>query len=79
VLVARSLEAPDLMASLAAAADSGSFTPAGWDGSVYRVEIERIFASSAAQLGSGMARMSALHEPRPTASLGATRTDVSCR
>jgi hypothetical protein len=45
VLVARSLDAPDLMASLAAAADSGSFTPAGWDGSVYRVEIERIFAS----------------------------------
>jgi hypothetical protein len=45
VLVARSLEAPDLIARLAAASASGSFTPAGWDGAIYRIEIERIFAS----------------------------------
>jgi hypothetical protein len=45
VLAARSLEAPDLMARLAAASAGGSFTPAGWDGSICRIEIERIFAS----------------------------------
>jgi hypothetical protein len=39
------LDAPDLMARLAAASAGGSFTPAGWDGSIYRIEIERIFAS----------------------------------
>ena len=45
VLAARSLDDPDLIAKLAAASDSGSFTPAGWDGSVYRLEIDWIFAS----------------------------------
>ncbi len=45
VLAGRSLEAPDLIARLAAASDSGSFTPEGWDGSIYRIEVERIFAS----------------------------------
>lgn len=45
VLAGRSLEDPDLIARLAAASDSGTFTPTGWDGSVYRVEIDRVFAS----------------------------------
>jgi pyridoxamine 5'-phosphate oxidase-like protein len=45
VLASRSLDDPDLIARLAAASDSGMFTPAGWDGSVYRIEIDRIFAS----------------------------------
>ena len=45
VLAGRSLEDPDLVARLAAASDSGTFTPTGWDGSVYRVEIDRVFAS----------------------------------
>jgi hypothetical protein len=44
VLAARSLQAPDLIARLAVSA-GGSFTPAEWDGSIYRIEIERIFAS----------------------------------
>jgi hypothetical protein len=45
VLVARSLEAPDLIERLAQVTKSGAFTPAGWDGLVYRIEVERIFAS----------------------------------
>jgi Pyridoxamine 5'-phosphate oxidase len=45
VLAARALDDPDLIARLASASDSGSFTPVGWDGSVYRLEIDRIFAS----------------------------------
>ena len=45
VLVTRSLDDPDLIARLAAATEQGVFTPAGWDGLVYRIEIERIFAS----------------------------------
>lgn len=45
VLVTRSLDDPDLIARLAAATDHGVFTPAGWDGLVYRIEIDRIFAS----------------------------------
>lgn len=45
VLAGRSLEDPDLIARLAAASDSGTFTPTGWDGSVYRLEIDRVFAS----------------------------------
>ena len=40
VLAGRSLEAPDLIARVAATSESGSFTPAGWDGSIYRVDIE---------------------------------------
>jgi Pyridoxamine 5'-phosphate oxidase len=44
ILVARSLEDPDLIARLAAASASGSFTPAGWDGAVFCVEVDRIFA-----------------------------------
>jgi hypothetical protein len=45
VAAARSLEDPGLIARLAAASDRGTFTPAGWDGSIYRIEIDRIFAS----------------------------------
>jgi hypothetical protein len=45
VLAGRSLDAPELMARLAAASASGSFTPDGWHGSIYRIQIERIFAS----------------------------------
>jgi hypothetical protein len=44
VLVARSLDDPVLIARLAAASNSGSFTPTGWDGSVCRIEVDRIFA-----------------------------------
>ena len=45
VLAARSLDDPDLMGRLAAASASGTFTPPGWDGLVYRLEPDRIFAS----------------------------------
>jgi Pyridoxamine 5'-phosphate oxidase len=45
VPVARSLQDPELLARLAAATDADSFTPAGWDGSIYRIEIGRIFAN----------------------------------
>jgi Pyridoxamine 5'-phosphate oxidase len=45
VLVARSLEAPDLVAGLARVADNGTFTPAGWDGAIWRIAVDRIFAS----------------------------------
>ena len=45
VLAARSLENPDLIASLAVVSVHGTFTPPGWDGLVYRVELDRIFAS----------------------------------
>jgi nitroimidazol reductase NimA-like FMN-containing flavoprotein (pyridoxamine 5'-phosphate oxidase superfamily) len=44
-LVARSLEAPELIQRLATVTKSGAFTPPGWDGLVYRIEIERIFAN----------------------------------
>jgi hypothetical protein len=45
VLAARSLDDPDLIARLAVATAHGSFTPPGWDGLIYRVEVDRIFAS----------------------------------
>jgi hypothetical protein len=45
VLVTRSLDDPELIARLAAATERGVFTPPGWDGLVYRIEIDRIFAS----------------------------------
>jgi hypothetical protein len=45
VVVARSLDDPDLITRLAAATEHGVFTPPGWDGLVYRIEVDRIFAS----------------------------------
>jgi pyridoxine/pyridoxamine 5'-phosphate oxidase len=45
VLVARSLDDPDLVERLALVAAAGSFTPPGWDGLVYCIEIDRIFAN----------------------------------
>jgi Pyridoxamine 5'-phosphate oxidase len=45
VLEARSLVQPELVERLAAVTRSGSFTPPGWDGLIYRIEIERIFAN----------------------------------
>ena len=45
VLVARSLDDPALIDRLATANEGGSFTPDGWDGLIYRIEIDRIFAS----------------------------------
>jgi hypothetical protein len=45
VLVARSLDDPGLIDRLAATSAAGRFTPAGWDGSIYRIELDRIFAS----------------------------------
>jgi hypothetical protein len=44
-LAGRSLESPELMWNLAAATASGTFTPAGWDGLIYRIEPETIFAN----------------------------------
>ena len=43
-LVGRSLERPELIARLAAANRTGRFTPEGWDGFIYRVVLDRIFA-----------------------------------
>jgi hypothetical protein len=43
--VARSLEAPELMATLDRAAGLGHFTPPGWDGWVYSVAPARLFAA----------------------------------
>ena len=37
-------EHPELLAELAAAALTGSFTPPGWHGVLYRIDIRRIFA-----------------------------------
>ncbi len=45
VRVARSLEDPDLIERLAMATDGGTFTPPGWDGLVYLIELDTIFAS----------------------------------
>ena len=36
---------PDLVARLAAMTKGGVFVPPGWDGHIYRIEIERIFAN----------------------------------
>jgi hypothetical protein len=43
--VARSLDAPELIATLDRAAGLGHFTPAGWDGWVYSVVPSRLFAA----------------------------------
>lgn len=43
-LVGRALERPDLIARLAAANRTGRFTPEGWDGFIYRIALDRIFA-----------------------------------
>lgn len=45
VLAARSLDDADLIQRLAAATEIGAFTPPDWDGLIYRIEIDRIFAS----------------------------------
>ncbi|MGH9132800.1 MAG: pyridoxamine 5'-phosphate oxidase family protein [Ilumatobacteraceae bacterium] len=45
VLVGRSLDDPALIERLAAATERGTFTPPGWDGLVYRIEVDRIFAN----------------------------------
>jgi hypothetical protein len=45
VIVARSLDDAELIERLAFVTASGSFTPPGWDGFVYRIEIDRIFAN----------------------------------
>ena len=45
VPVGRSLDQPDLLGELANASRSGRFTPEGWDGLIYRIDIRRIFAS----------------------------------
>lgn len=44
-LVARSLEDPDLVRKLGHATQLGRFTPEGWDGLVYAIDVERIFGS----------------------------------
>lgn len=44
VLAGRSLEMPELMASLAATTKAGRFVPEGWDGYVYSVDLTRLFA-----------------------------------
>ena len=45
VLAGKSLEAHDLVDRLAAATRKGTFTPAGWDGYIYAVTLDRLFAS----------------------------------
>ena len=45
VLEAHSIHQPVLIERLAAVSRSGTFAPPGWDGLVYRIEIDRIFAS----------------------------------
>jgi pyridoxine/pyridoxamine 5'-phosphate oxidase len=35
---------PDLLASLGSSASSGRFTPPGWEGLIYRIDVHRIFA-----------------------------------
>jgi hypothetical protein len=45
IFVTAALDDPDLIRRLAAATPKGAFTPDGWDGHVYRIEIERIFAN----------------------------------
>lgn len=42
VRVARSLDAPDLLEALGQVTSSGTFTPPGWDGLVYRIEPRRL-------------------------------------
>jgi hypothetical protein len=44
-LAGRSLEVPDLLERLGAASDQGRFTPDGWDGMIYSINAERVFAS----------------------------------
>ncbi|MBI5738873.1 MAG: pyridoxamine 5'-phosphate oxidase family protein [Mycolicibacterium neoaurum] len=36
---------PDLIGELAAATSSGTFTPAGWEGDIYRADIRRLVAN----------------------------------
>jgi pyridoxine/pyridoxamine 5'-phosphate oxidase len=42
-LVGHAGDLPDLLAGLAASGSSGGFTPPGWDGLIYRIDIRRIF------------------------------------
>jgi hypothetical protein len=44
VLVTHSVDDPALIDRLAAASDKGRFTPPDWDGLIFRIEIDRIFA-----------------------------------
>ncbi|MGH2760750.1 MAG: pyridoxamine 5'-phosphate oxidase family protein [Actinomycetota bacterium] len=44
-LVSRSREAPDLLRKLSEATHLGRFTPEGWDGLIYAIDVERIFGS----------------------------------
>jgi hypothetical protein len=45
VVVGRSLEQAGLVGELSNASRAGRFTPEGWDGLLYRIDIRRIFAS----------------------------------
>jgi nitroimidazol reductase NimA-like FMN-containing flavoprotein (pyridoxamine 5'-phosphate oxidase superfamily) len=45
VVAARSLDDPELIERLAAASSVGKFTPPGWDGFIYRIDVDRIFAN----------------------------------
>lgn len=45
VKVTRSLDDPALLERLGAVTSVGAFTPAGWDGLICRIDIDRVFAS----------------------------------
>jgi hypothetical protein len=45
VLAAHSLHQPELIEQLAAVTRTGRFTPSGWDGLIFRIEPERVFAN----------------------------------
>ncbi|MCU1429157.1 MAG: hypothetical protein JWL83_3157 [Actinomycetia bacterium] len=45
IMAGRSLDDPQLVARLAATTAVGIFTPPDWDGLIYRIALERIFAS----------------------------------
>lgn len=45
VRVGQAPELTELLAELAAATRSGIFTPAGWDGDIYRADLRRLFAN----------------------------------
>ena len=45
VRVGAAPELADLVGELAEAAQSGTFTPPGWDGDIYRVDLRRLVAN----------------------------------
>ena len=45
VRMGSALELGALIAELADASHAGKFTPEGWDGDVYRVDLRRLFAN----------------------------------